>query len=185
MPKSDEKRFNLSTLLKNVRAVAESLPSEDQRAELDRALEALTQFITELRAKIASLPTREQTTEAAQAIVKVQDWLTRAQSNPALRAALGLSTPSRPSKPVAVAEQPHADRKKRLLEQLEGKSMEQIGARLMEEDLPLSDLRSLASELGVSAAEKAGREVLAQQLAPKIVNYKSYWRLGREEEQKP
>jgi hypothetical protein len=59
-------------------------------------------------------------------------------------------------------------RAKTLLKQLDGLSTEDVRKRLNDEALPLGELRGLASELGVAAAGKLGRENLVQQVVPKV-----------------
>jgi DNA invertase Pin-like site-specific DNA recombinase len=67
-----------------------------------------------------------------------------------------------------------------VLEQMNGLSTQEVIERLSSETFPLKDLRDLGAYLGLAAVTKLSRQNLASQLGPKVANYRSYWKLGKE-----
>jgi hypothetical protein len=179
MAKSGRDQSKIAEFLKNLQALIASLPSEEEKQQLQHMFESLQAFVTEVRNWVASLPTKEENNATVQALNQLPELLSRAEANPAMAAMLGLRKAA-PARRRASTVRSDPERIKTLLTEMEGLSTEDVRKRLIDKTFPLGELRGLASELGVASAGKLSRENLAQQVAPKVVNYRSYWRLGRE-----
>lgn len=171
-------RQGVKGVLAGLRQALKSLPSEQERAEIEEACTQLITFLTQLRDRIRQVPTLEGSREVDDALSKLEISLAEAASNRFVATTLGLRKPQpRRPQPVNTAEQ--LDRAKADLAQLESMPSEEIERRLADESLySARELRTMASVIGIGSTKGIDRAGLARRIASKIINYRGYRSLG-------
>jgi hypothetical protein len=171
----------IRALLTQVRSLTESLPSQEERQQAREDLEAIIGFLRQTQEQLAALPTAEETVALREAVRRSEVLLDRAESDRALRAALGLRPP-RGDAARSRAAQPSAEdamRGRAIMAELEPLPVDDIKARLRDENrYSVAELRGAAAAAGIPSHRKLGRQALAHQIAMKIVNLRGYQRLG-------
>jgi hypothetical protein len=178
----------IRALLTQVRSLADSLPSQEERRQASGDLETLIGFLRQVQEQLTSLPTMEETAGLREAVRRSEALLERAESDQALRTALGLRSSGGGAAKLRAA-QPSAEdtaRGQTIMAELESLPVDDIKSRLRDENrYSVAQLRGVAATAGIRSHRKLGRDALAHQIAMKIANFRGYQRLGGEVEQKP
>jgi uncharacterized membrane protein YccC len=178
----------IRALLTQVRSLADSLPSQEERRQASEDLEAVIGFLRQTQDQLAALPTAEETAALREAVRRSEVLLEQAESDQALRAALGLRLPRGGAERLRAA-QPSAEnamRGRAIMAELEPLPVDDIKARLRDENrYSVAELRGAAAVVGIPSHRKLGRQALAHQIAMKIANLRGYERLGGQAEQHP
>jgi hypothetical protein len=95
----------------------------------------------------------------------------KAKANPILAAAIGMRTPPlRPSTRLPSAEE--AENARRAIAQFDELPIDQLRLALASKNL--SELKALATELGMRSTQRTSQEALAHQIATRITNTRGY-----------
>ena len=173
---------NLDRFLSNLSALVESLPSPDAKAQMDRELQSLIQFLQDFRIKLKSLPTCEDADQVALTVEAVKDCIRMAEADPAISHVLGLSSQSgfggRSKRRPATAGDREASRKAaEELRKMPPLDVERLLAKRGKYNVPA--LRQIGAELGLRIPSKATRMSIVDKITKSIANGQGYEYLSR------
>lgn len=161
----------------SLRDMVSVLPTESDKQEMQRSFSVVIEFLTSLQKNLDTLPSVEDTNKVSQAIQKLDQLFMKGKTNPVLASALGLRppTPSRRSKPVVTEEE--TAEAKLALAKLETLPVDEIRSQLQSEIYSMSQLRAIASVMGIRSTKGINRDTLVHQIAMKVANYRGFQRL--------
>lgn len=166
-------RYPTDALMKGMRALLTSLPSNEEKDELIRTLNEAQSFLEELRLLVESIPTLESSQQLAEGLSRLDILADRARNDGGLRRLMGLREPkSRAKRPATPAD---SEARARKLEQgvahLEGQD---IAVALERSGEPLSVLIELAGQLGLKTRSKERKVELIGRIATHMSNWRGY-----------
>ena len=173
-------RYPTDALMKGMRTLLTSLPSDEEKSELIRTLNEAQSFLEEFRLLVESIPTMESSQELAEGLSRLDILVERAQRGSGLRRLMGLRDTAKPraKKPAGSAE---ARTRARELEQdLAQLEAPDIVAALERSGEPISVLTELAARLGMKTRSKERKAELIRRIATHISNWRGYRMLGGE-----
>jgi hypothetical protein len=160
-------------MVRILRDLVDSLPTAQEKREAADSLATLTRFLQDLAAQLHSIPASDESHYLVAAIDRLDSLFRKAQSDPVLARAVGLEPPKR--RPAKTHPQPDAKRIESSLAELRDLTIDQIRERSTSEDrYGLSDLRALASHMGVAVKSRSTRQTLANQIVTKLANIRGY-----------
>jgi hypothetical protein len=161
-----------------------SLPSQAEKDEIHAGLDTLVEFLLDLQKDLDSIPAAESLRAVDSAITRLEEILRHAEAKPAIAAVLGVRPASvRPTSSKVVATDAESVRARATLDELQKLPIDQLRSRLDGSEYSMSELRVLASLLGIRATPKLNRDSLTQQVTMKIANYRGYRQLGGDDSQ--
>jgi hypothetical protein len=171
----EKNQRSMSVFLERIRSLTESLPTEAEKEEARSRLSQLIDFLDDVRGRLAALPSKEDASKARTAIQELEGLISKASTNPALAAALGLRKETRKRPQVVLPSQEENSRAREALGFLEALPADEIQSSLRDEEkYPNHSLRAMALQLGIRATTKTSREALIYQVATRIANYRGY-----------
>ena len=173
-------RYPTEALMKGMRVLLTSLPSEEEKRELIRTLSEAQSFIEELRLLVESIPTMESSQEFAEGLSRLDILAERAQRDGGLRRLMGFRGAGKSAKkPADVAE---ANTRARALEQeLSSLEAPDIVSALEQSREPVSVLTALATQIGMKVRSKERKAELIRRIATHISNWRGYRLLSGED----
>ena len=175
---SPNSSYRLDALVRGLKTLLGSLPSEEEKRELVRMLGEAEAFIRELQSLIESIPTMESSRALSEGLSRLDVLAERASSESGLKKILGLrgSAASRPPRRLNSIEiRIDVDRLLQMFDQMETAD---ITTLLEHTPPPLSVLVELATRLGMRTQSKERRLDLAKRIAAYITNQRGYDVLG-------
>lgn len=176
---SRTREFRTKTFVAGLRNALRALPTESEKNEMQASCTALIEFLSELQKKLNALPSFEDMEGVRRTIEKVEDFLSKAETDPVLGAVVGLrrARVGRRSRPEVTEDE--STRAKAALANLESLPIDEIEPKLANEDVySVRELRAIASEMGIRSTKGLNRVGLAHQIATKIANYRGYQSLS-------
>lgn len=169
----------------HLQSMIDTLPTNAEKLEIETNFNNLILFLEDIRNKITAVPSVENINEVTQSLQAFEDLFKKAELNPILSSALGLSHRLPKKKKPAKSSMTEEDtlRARNALSELELLPIDSIRTILSNEAAySLSELRNLAVLNGFRSVDKLSRESLIHQIAMKIANYRGYKQLSGEEE---
>jgi hypothetical protein len=167
--------WDLRKFANSLRALAEGLPTSEDKAALRRHFEEIISFLSQAQQAIDSLPTSDEAAGVRRAVDAFEQLAEQAKSRPVLSAALGLKPPTAPRPKLSGLTQIENERAQALLNELRALSIDGMNARLRDDpSIGARDLEAVASLVGIRPKRRAGREMLVEQIVTKISNYRGY-----------
>jgi hypothetical protein len=131
----------------------------------------MIRFLSDLKERVASLPTRDDAEAMRLALGDLSVLFAKAKTNPLLAAAIGMRTaPPRPLKLIPSSE--GVEGAKRAIAQFDQLPIDQIRSALASKSL--SELRALATELGIRSTQRTSHDGLCHQIATRVTNTRGY-----------
>ena len=169
-----ESHYSTEALFKGLKALLNSLPSEEEKTELIRTLNEAQSFLDEVRLLVEAVPTMESSRELSEGLSRLDILVERANRDTGLRKLLGLrgSTASGARRvPGPDDSDSRALNLKQELTQLDTSEVKTFLEQLRE---PLSVLTKLANLLGMRTRSKERKADLIQRMATHIENQRGY-----------
>lgn len=179
MGKSKKSEYwNRKAFLSGLQNLLKSLPTEAEKKEMQAQLGELVTFLTDLKNNAASLPSSEDSESVSRAIQQLDAALAKAQENPVVSKALGLSRPKAARPTLAPPSQDQLEKARSELQRLETLPVDDIRSKLSSDDYSVQELMAIAHNLGIRHSKSPGRDSLAHQIAMKIANFRGYQQLS-------
>ena len=172
--KNRTNRYPADTLMKGMKALLSSLPSDEEKRELLRTLSEAQSFLEELRLLVESIPTMESSQEFAEGLSRLDTLAERARGDGGLRRLMGFrdAGKSAAKRPAAPAE---AEARARALEQeLRSLDAPDIVSALERSREPVSVLTELATQIGIRVRSKERKAELIGRIATHISSWRGY-----------
>lgn len=174
-------RYQTDTLMKGMRALLTSLPSEEEKNELIRTLKEAQSFLEDFRLLVESIPTMESSQELAEGLSRLDILAERAQRDAGLRRLMGLRDTTKPTAKRPADSQEAKMRAGELEQELARLEAPDIETVLQRSGEPLSVLTELAAHLGMKTRSKERKSELIRRIATHISNWRGYRLLGVED----
>jgi len=171
------------SVLAALREVVNTLPGQEEKEEMHKALEALIDYLRHLQKELAVVPSRDEFADAMVTVERLEALLMRAEQNPVVARAIGLQR-ARPRRREASIPQATREQAAEVLRRFESFTVDQVREALRDEGrYSVSELRSMAAALGIRVQARASRESLATQITTHLANARGYkiLRAGSEE----
>ncbi|TET39850.1 MAG: hypothetical protein E3J66_07605 [Dehalococcoidia bacterium] len=178
MGKSKQRNhLKTKTFIAGLRDIVSAVPTESDKQEIQRSFSVVIEFLTSLQKNFDALPSTEDMNKVSQAIQKLDRLFVKAEADPVLASTLGLRrpTPTRRSK-LTITEDETA-KAKATLAKLESLTIDEIRSQLQSKTYSMSELRAIASVMGIRSTKGINRDTLVHQITMKIANYRGYQRL--------
>ncbi len=167
-------RYPTDTLMKGMRALLTSLPSEEEKSELIRTLNEAQSFLEDFRLLVESIPTMESSQELAEGLSRLDILAERAQRDAGLRRLMGLRDTTKPTAKKPASSMEGKERARRLEQELAHLEAPDIVVALERSGEPLSVLTELAAHLGMKTRSKERKSELIGRIATHISNWRGY-----------
>ena len=96
MPATKLTAKRINTFLQHLGSLVNSLPTREQKDEIERELDTVISFLTDFKARLTGLPTREDEASLEQSLKVLRHFVAVAEADPLISRTLGLNTkPSR------------------------------------------------------------------------------------------
>ena len=166
--------YPTEALLKGLKSLLTSLPSEEEKRELLRTLREAQGFLGEILALVEAVPTMESSKELSLGLSRLDALADRVQRDDGLRRLLGLRG-SKVSRSKRVVTSGEADARASELEpELTRTEMPDIAASLERQGEPLAVLVKLATLLGMRTRSKERKSDLIRRIASHVENQRGY-----------
>jgi hypothetical protein len=163
--------FDPDEFVRHLGRLVESLPSSEEQHRNAAAIDAIIRFLVDMKQRLATVPTQEEAKSIRLALDGLSALFAKAKSNPVIAAAVGMRPPTlRPTTPVVSADD--IENARRAIAQFDELPIDQL--RLALADKSLSELKGLATELGLRSTKRTSHESLAHQIATRITNTRGY-----------
>jgi hypothetical protein len=164
-----------NNFLRDLTKAINDLPTESEKKEMQDHLTAVIEYFSELRKLADLLPTIENTGRVQEALARLDELSIKAKTNPSLAGLLGARARTRKQIQKAPLTNEESGRAKGILSELEALSEDDLRLRVRDENrYSIRTLQTIAALLGNRSSQKLSRESLADLIATKIINYKSY-----------
>lgn len=176
---SRKQSFKVKSFITGLRQTLGALPTELEKEEIQTSCTELIEFLSDLQKKLNSLPSAETMDGVRETVQRLEDLLTKAETNPTLAAAIGLRRPlSARRSSTAVTEEEEAKAKK-VLANFESLPIDGIRLQLSNErSYSVRELRAIASAIGIRSTKNLDRVGLIHRITTKIANYRGYQSLS-------
>ncbi len=166
--------YTTDSLLKGLRTLLASLPSEEEKAELLQTLRETIDFLQELQLLVEAFPTTESGQPLSQGLSRLDILADRAANDAPLRRMMGLrgQQGSRAKNVNGSGDAKH--RAKRLVEKLNDSESSDVEELLRRSREPISVLTELAASLGLRTRSKERKTELINRIATHITNQRGY-----------
>jgi hypothetical protein len=166
--------YPTEALLKGLKSLLTSLPSEEERSELLRTLREAQSFLSEIELLVEAVPTMESSKELSLGLSRLDILAERVQRDDGLRRLLGLRG-SKASRSKRVVTNGGADARAIELErELIRTDVSDIAASLEKQGEPLAVLVKLAGLLGMRTRSKERKADLIRRIASHVENQRGY-----------
>ncbi len=167
-------QYPIESFMKGLRGLIDSLPSEEEKAELIAVLRDARAFLAEVETLVEAFPTVESSADLAQSVSRLDVLANSAVNDAHLRKLMGLRSPqSGHSKPVNGAEDAK-DRAAALERTLNDSSDSSVPDLLERSGEPMAVLTELAAALGLRTRSKERKADLIKRISTHVVNQRGY-----------
>ena len=172
----------LDRFLSDLSALVESLPSPDAKAQMDRELQSLIQFLQDFRIRLQSLPTGKDADQVALIVEAVKDCIRMAEADPTISHVLGLSTQTgfggkSRRRQTTVGDGEASRKAAEELRKMPPLDVERLLVKRGKYNVPT--LRQIGMELGLRIPSKATRMSIVDKITKSIANGQGYEYLSR------
>ncbi len=167
-------RYPTDALMKGMRALLASLPSNEEKDELIRTLNEAQSFLEEFRLLVESIPTLESSRELAEGLSRLDILAERARRDGGIRKLMGMRDARKPSANRSMNPADIKVRAHRLKRELSRMDTPDIVSALERSGEPLSVLTELAGQLGMKTRSKERKTDLIGRIATHVSNWKGY-----------
>lgn len=164
----------IDSLMKGLRTLLASLPSEEEKAQLIQTLRDTRDFLEELRLLLEAFPTTDSSQGLGQSISRLDILADRAARNAPLRRLMGLKGPQKPKSKNGAKGEDVSFRAAKLEEALVAAESSDVAALLERSGEPLSVLMVVGASLGLRIRSKERKVELTQRISAHIVNQRAY-----------
>ena len=166
--------YPTDALMKGMRALLTSLPSNEEKDELMRTLNEAQNFLEELRLLVESIPTLESSQELAEGLSRLDILAERARRDGGLRRLMGFRDPSKSMAKRPASSADSEARARRLEQELARLEAPDIVVALERSGEPLLVLTELAAHLGLKTRSKERKAELIGRIATHVSNWRGY-----------
>ena len=150
-----------------------SLPSADEKAQIDNDLKVLISYLEEVRKQLEAMPIRGQMDGSA--IGRLRELLRAVDADPLLSRVLGMSTNGpRVRRGTRVIGEDARIRAREVARELQNLPGDQVQYRLLDRSYTVALLRRIGDELGIRIPAKANRSSVIDIIAGKLANRRGY-----------
>ncbi len=164
----------IDSLVKGLKTLLASLPSEEEKAELLQTLHEAKDFLEEVQRLIEAFPTAESSQSLSQGLSRLDILADRATNDSPLRRLMGLKGPQRHSAKSVNGKDDVKSRAKKLGETIRRSESPKIAGLIEQSGEPLSVLTELATSLGLRTPSKVRKADLTKLIAIHITNRRGY-----------
>ena len=177
-PMTDHKQpYQTDALLKGLKALLTSLPTEEEKRELLRVLSEAQCFIEEMQLLVEAFPTVESSRDLSEGLSRLNVLTRRAHNDRGLRKLLGLKGVAAPSKSKIAATPDSGEvksRARRLEQRLYHQDSSDFAELLERSGEPLPVLAELATSLGMRTISRERKANLIKRIATHVENQRGY-----------
>ena len=155
----------------------DTLPSPDVKAQMDRELASLIEFLQDFRDRLKSLPTDQDADGVASTIETVRDCVRIAEADPVMSRILGLSPEAHTTrKPVkGVTTERDREAAKSIARELKDMPPGEVEQMLSDRTkYNVLTLRRIGGELGIRLSSKSTRLVMIDRISKALANRWGY-----------
>ena len=167
-------RYPIDALMKGMRSLLVSLPTDEEKRELLRTLDETQRFLEEFRLLVESIPTMESSQELAEGLSRLDILSDRARRDGGLRRLMGFRDAPKSTGRKRVNSVDAEERARRLRNELIGVEGPDIVSALERSGEPLSVLTELANQIGLKTRSKERKAELIGRIATHISNWRGY-----------
>ena len=167
----------LDRFLSDLSALVDTLPSPDVKAQMDRELASLIEFLQDFRDRLKSLPTDQDADGVASTIETVRDCVRIAEADPVMSRILGLSPEAHTTrKPVkGVTTERDREAAKSIARELKDMPPGEVEQMLSDRTkYNVLTLRRIGGELGIRLSSKSTRLVMIDRISKALANRWGY-----------
>ena len=167
----------LDRFLSDLSALVDTLPSPDVKAQVDRELGSLIEFLQDFRDRLKSLPTDKDADGVAATIEAVRDCVRIAEADPVMSRILGLSPEFHATrKPVkGVTTERDREAAKSIARELKDMPPGEVEQALADKGkYNVSMLRQVGGELGIRLPSKSTRLAMIDRISKALANRWGY-----------
>lgn len=175
-PMTDHKPpYQTDALLKGLKALLTSLPTEEEKRELLRVLSEAQGFIEEMQLLVEAFPTVESSRDLSEGLSRLNVLTQRAHNDRGIRKLLGLRGVAADSKARRAADSAEVGERARELErQLHRQDSSDFVGLLEQSGEPLSVLTELAASLGMRTISRERKASLINRISTHVENQRGY-----------
>jgi len=172
------KYSKLKSFISGLQVLVNSLPTEDEKQELRKNVNAIIDFFKYLNNNIGEIPSIENTEKIKINLQKMEEILLKIESDQLLSIMAGLKKPAikKYSKPKIEAF--YITNAKLILSELEKLPIDEIKKKLENNKYNVLDLKAIAHIMNIKSIENYSAATLIHQIAMKIANYRGYQKLS-------
>ena len=171
---------SIDSLMKGLRTMLASLPSEEEKAQLIQTLRETKDFLEELRLLLEAFPTTDSSQGLQQSISRLDVLADRAARNAPLRRLMGLKAPQKPRSGNGAKGEGISSRAAQLEKALAASESSDVAALLERSGEPLAVLMAVGTSLGLRIRSKERKVELVQRIATHIISGRGYDALGND-----
>ena len=168
----NQPNYSVETLLKGVKSLLSSLPTEEEKRELLRSLDEISKFLDELRALVQQVPTMESSRELSEGLSRLDALTHQVQQDNGLRRALGLRASTARGKGRAPGSVESEEQISELMEIVVASDTSKIESLIAQE--PLAVLKGLAARFNLRVPSKERKQDLVRRLVVHVENQRGY-----------
>ena len=167
------KRVN--TFLQHLGALVDSLPTREQKEQIERELDSVICFLTDFKVRLTTLPTCEEETGLQESIKVLRHFVAVAEADPLISKTLGLR-PKQSRVRSGTARPKIRPDVSAIADELKGASPEEIRIALSQRagGCTVADLRQIAAAMGVRVQSKTSRSAIVDQIVKRAENEAGY-----------
>ena len=179
MPETRSAR-NFRRLLNLVHRMTTELPSDDDLADARQAIDGVISLLSQVRAQLDAVPSESERAKAREAMTVIEELVNSDKSRAILSGALGGAKRKGSRKGTGVAAAAKQERAQEAITELRALPIQEIRNRLFATNAyTLDELRQMASALRIRAERGNGREDLADRIYKLgFANPRGYQMLG-------
>lgn len=168
----------IDSLMKGLRTLLASLPSQEEKALLIQTLRETRDFLEELRLLLEAFPTTDSSQGLEQSISRLDILADRAAKHTPLRRLMGLKNSQRAKSKNGATRESISSRAAKLEKVLADTESADVAAVIEQSSAPLSVLMELGASLGLRIRSKERKAELVQRITTRIVSGRGYDALG-------
>ena len=165
---------HVDAFLARLSELTASLPTADQKVEIDRELDAIIEYLMEFKRRLKSIPATEEAAGLEESITTLRHFVQIADADPLLSRTLGLEVRGTRQKQRRRNDSGTQEVKLTIAE-LTSLSPDDLSRKLQDtREYPGTALKQIAEELGIRVTSKASRAVIVEQIVKRASNLAGY-----------
>ena len=184
MSRSKSQSYPVESLLKGLRGLLDSLPTDDEKRELLRTLQEAQEFLEDMRLLVEAVPTMESSQELAVGLSRLHSLTDRAHQDTQFRRLLGIRGRTDSAKKAAAAHDGDIQEwVSHLADAVSESETREVTALLERESV--AALKGLAGHLGIQTRSKERKMELIGRISSHVENQRGYALLRGTREAEP